>query len=419
MSEVSSSANLPAENDNPKNETDILSVVEIDLLEKAQQIWEGRKTIIFISSIFFVFGLFHYTFAPEEYLSTATLIQEAESGGSIQGGGGFLQSLAGGLSIQNNANSLSAAARGRAPLPVSLYPIIVSSTDFQKDLIHRDVGFSDPDTTISLFEYYQDSYEEPFRTQVYSFVGDMTIFLPITLFDATRKSLRSIWSRIKNSDRNVSEAEDETDDHSMNDSLQSITESRIQVLSGPERGVIAKMNMNISLSADGGLTTINVTMPDGLAAANVNAVLVEKLQEYITEYRIEKARQNLEAIRQQEDEARLRYENAQMELANFEDQNINLSTNVAQTRVEHLRNQRNLRFQVYNSIAQEVEQARMSLEQQIPLFNILEKPNLPQTPATSSSRLVLVFSILIGLFTGISVVLFKNSSLFWEIKQKN
>src|SRR5690625_5702099 len=91
------------------------------------------------------------------------------------------------------------------------------------------------------------------------------------------------------------------------------------------------------------------------------------------------------------------YEQADLELALFLDQNINLSTNVAETRVQYLQNQLNLRFNVYNSLAQEVEQARMSLEQQIPVFSVLEKSNLPSGPSTGSSNLVLILSIVIGL----------------------
>jgi capsule polysaccharide export protein KpsE/RkpR len=400
---------------NKPEQSDELNIIEIDLFEKAQQIWDGRKTVMIFMAVFLSIGLFHYSFAPDEYVSTATLIQEAESGGSFQGGGGFLQSLAGGLNLQNSSSSLSAAARGRAPLPVNLYPVIVNSTDFQKELIYREIQFSNPDTTLTLFDYYQNYYEEPFRDRVYGFIGDMTIFLPVTLFEFTESSLKTAIGFLKDNDAQVSD--EQTIDEEEGVGENSFSNSNIQVMTGAERGVIEKMKLRITLSAEGGLTTITVMLPDNMAAANVNAILVEKLQDFITEYRIEKARQNLEAIRQQEEDARLRYEEAQMELASFEDQNINISTNIAQTRVEHLRNQRNLRFQVYNSIAQEVEQARMSLEQQIPLFNILEKPNLPQSSAPNSSNLILVFSLIIGLFTGVGYVLIKSSSVFGNLYQ--
>src|SRR5690625_5880799 len=117
------------------------------------------------------------------------------------------------------------------------------------------------------------------------------------------------------------------------------------------------MRTRFTRETSGGLINISTQLPDPKAAALTNALVVEKIQEYITDYRLEKARQNLAAIQNQEEEARQRYEQADLELALFLDQNINLSTNVAETRVQYLQNQRNLRFNVYNSLAQEVEQA--------------------------------------------------------------
>ena len=413
MSDASTSTGYSVEKKVNRDETNDLNLIEIDLYEKAKQLWVGRKAILLITALFLGIGLFHYSFAPEEYQSVATLIQEGEGGGaSFQGGGGLLQTLAGGLTGQSSSNSLSAAAKGRAPLPVTLYPVIVSSTDFQKDLITREIQFSDPDTTLPLFDYYRDYYEEPYRDRVYSFIGDMTIFLPLTIFDLARDLLRTVVSFFDGNESEKNASEEATEDPMDDSGIGELPENKIQIVSNEEKGVIEILRTKIALTAEGGLTVITITLPDGLAAAHVNAILVEKLQNYITEYRIEKARQNLEAIMEQENEARLRYEAAQMELASFEDQNINLSTNIAQTRVEHLRNQRNLRFQVYNSIAQEVEQARMSLEQQIPLFNILEKPSLPSSPTSGSSNLQLIFSGIIGFFVGIFWVLIRNSALF-------
>src|SRR5690625_3987390 len=76
-------------------DVETLNLIEIDLAEKARTLWEGRKTIILVTAIFFGIGLFHYTFNPVEYQSTAVLIQEADGGTSFDGGG-LLRTLAGG-----------------------------------------------------------------------------------------------------------------------------------------------------------------------------------------------------------------------------------------------------------------------------------------------------------------------------------
>jgi uncharacterized protein involved in exopolysaccharide biosynthesis len=390
-----------------------LDYIEIDLFEKTRMLWANKKTVLLITAIFFLIGMFHYVFTPKEFSSTATLIQEVESGGNFRGGGGLLETLAGGFSFQGNTGSLSAAAAGRAPLPVNLYPIIVTSSDFQLDVIHREIQFANPDTVLSLYDYYENVYETPFRDRVYGLIMKMTIFLPRTVFDFAKSTLRSIAGSFSSSRDQQSSENDVNTEQQLRNQIQLSEETvmfsnNIQTISNEERGVMMKLTPKIELSAEGGLTTLVVTLPDRLAAAMVNAVLVEKLQEYITEYRIEKARANLEAVKEQEEEARLRYEEAQLELARFQDQNINLSTNIAQTRVEHLRNQRDLRFRVYNTIAQEVEQARMSLEQQMPIFNILEKPNLPSASSSTASPLILVMLTVFGFFVGIGVVLVRS-----------
>src|SRR6056297_96975 len=187
MSDVVASASDNSDK-NIQNDVDKLNYIEIDLFEKAQMLWAHKRTILFVTAVFFLIGMFHYTFTPKEFSSTATLIQEVESGGSFRGGGGLLETLAGGFNFQGDSGSLSAAAAGRAPLPVNLYPIIVKSTDFQMDLIHREIKFANPDTVLSLFEYYENVHETPFRDRVYSLVLDMTILLPKTIYDFAKST---------------------------------------------------------------------------------------------------------------------------------------------------------------------------------------------------------------------------------------
>lgn len=409
MSDVTRSSADPVSTRDLDANADTLNFIEIDLAEKTRILWAGRKLIALVTAIFFGIGFFHYTFNPVEYLSTATLIQEAEGGTSFDGGG-LLRTLAGG-NFPSGGSNLAAAASGRAPLPPSMYPVIISSTDFQQVLIHEEIEFGISGEEMSLYEYFNDHYEKPFRSKVYGFIGDMTIYLPYNIYRFLRSSIRAIPSLFTSdlpSEENLGNGEE--------DSLQNVEitqlDERLLSLSREERSVIEQMRLRVSLETAGGLITISTQLPDPQAAALANAVVVEQVQGFVTDYRLEKARQNLAAIQNQEEEARQRYEQADLELAMFLDQNINISTNVAETRVQYLQNQRNLRFNVYNSLAQEVEQARMSLEQQIPVFSILEKSNLPSAPATGSSNLVLIFSIIVGLFTGIGLVLARSSTLF-------
>lgn len=387
-----------------KEQTGEFDFLEIDIIEKANELWSEKKTILLFAACFSLFGLFHYVFTPEEYESTATLIQEVESSGSFDGGSAFLRTLTG-MNFSGGSGNLSAAARGRAPLPVNLYPLIVNSTDFQKDLIYKEIEFSTLDTTITLYDYFTKHYQPPFRDRTYAFISEMTIYLPFTILNTIRRMPGKVRGIFSSGSSNTERIEVE----SVSDNIQEIEfDHRLLSVSNRESSVIQNMRLRIQITIGGGVTEILTILPDPKAAALINALLVERIQEYMTEYRVEKARQNFEDVQQQYENAQIRYEEAQLELAEYQDSNLNIRSNVFGTREEYLRDQRNLRYNVYNSLAQEVEQARIAMQQEIPVFNILEKPNIPNSPTAGSSDLVLVFSVVIGFFLGTGWVLIRN-----------
>lgn len=380
--------------------------IEIDLIEKAKHIWAGRGTILIFIFVCAGIAYFHSSFGPTEYTSTSSLIQESEGASVGDFGSSFLSSLTGLNISSNNSANMSAVATGRAPLPVTLYPRIVASTDFQKELIYTELEFSTLDSTLTLFDYFHDYKEPAFRDKVYTLAGNMTIYLPLTVLQWTKSFLSGAKDAI------FSLWRDETIANPEDTEVQIVEDDRLQSVSSEEKAVMDWLILKINLASSDGVMEITTNLPDPKAAALVNAKLVEYIQEYIKDYRIKKAQQNLEDTLERYKLAKERYEEAQFELAEYQDENINISSNRASIEEERLRNEANLRYNIYNSVAQEVEQARMVLQQQVPVFNPLEKPNVPQAPSTGTSPLLLVFAGLLGLFGGIGWVIIRNLSFF-------
>lgn len=382
-------------------------VFEIDLTEKAKALWDERRLILCFIGIFLAIGYFHTEYGPTEFSSMTSLIQESEGSSVGDFGSSFLSSLTGINIPRSGSNNMSAVATGRAPLPASLYPRIITSTEFQKELIYTDLKFSTLDTTINLVEYRNEFAELSFREKVYEVVGKFTIFLPYTMYDWTKSTwnkvfegVQSLWSGSESGNsNNMSEIDGQ--DIVANDRLQSVTPQ--------ERAVMGWLELKILIASEGGIMDITTTLPDPMAAALVNAHLVEYMEEYIKDYRSQKARQNLEATLERYEIVKERYEEAQRNLAEYLDGNINLSTETARIEEERLRNEESLRSNIYNQVSQEVEQARMILQQQIPVFNVLEKPDIPTSPSSGSSPLLLIISGLLGLFLGVGFVLVRSA----------
>ena len=349
----------------------------VDIWDLVKIVWDGRKIIVLFSILFAVLGVFHISSGPTEYVSDSILLQETARETSTTER--FLQNLGGNFGGFNQSSS----GGGISP---SLYPLIIESVDFQFDLMHKEVDFSRFDEPISFYEYFNNFYETPFREKVYNFVLNYTIYFPFRAFDwLINFSL-------------FDEEEVEQDEVELIE-----IDERLLSLSSDERRPIGHLIERISLTMEGNLITVETRMPDRKAAAMLNVLVIEEIQDYITDYKIEKARQNVEFITRQKEEARKNYEEAQEALAEFRDQNINLQSNIAITQEERLTNQRNLTFNIYNSISAELEQAKLRLQEETPVFRIMQKSSLPSSSLGTSNRIIIVLMIL-GAFLGVAFI---------------
>jgi len=366
--------------ENPDEEVDIWNLVRI--------MWAGRRVVLLFAIAFLLLGIFHLSAGPTEYTSDAVLLQESSRDVSgtqrlLQQFGGFGFNTSGGGSTDM--------------LGPGMYPTIVSSIEFQRELIAEPIEFSRFDNPITLYEFFVEHHQPPFRDKVYSFVRNYTIALPF---------------RIVNWITNISFT---TEEPSEEVEVEQEIDGRVLVLSSREASTIAEVTGRISLSIDGNIITVNTTMPDRKAAAMLNVQVIEQIQEYVTNYKIEKARQNVEFTENRLVVAEERYEEAQRTLAEFRDQNINLSTNVARTEEERLANHRDRMFNVYNSLSIELEQARLRLQEETPMFSIMQKSSVPTRSLGSSNRVIVVF-VLMGIIFGFLFIFGKM--IFIKLKEE-
>ncbi|MDZ7692664.1 MAG: hypothetical protein U5K69_16310 [Balneolaceae bacterium] len=98
---------------------------------------------------------------------------------------------------------------------------------------------------------------------------------------------------------------------------------------------------------------------------------------------------DLEFAEQQMERAEQRFQEIQTKLAEFRDSNVNLATARAQTREQQLQSEYDLAFNVYNSLAQQVEQARMRVQEQTPVVSILQPIQIPIDDTTSGLMILI------------------------------
>ncbi|MAR25824.1 MAG: hypothetical protein CMC50_00110 [Flavobacteriaceae bacterium] len=100
---------------------------EIDLIKIAKTVWNGKKLVIFMSSVFILVGIIAALLSPISYNSSTTFIpssQEGSSGSSLSG----VASLVG--------INLGAMSSGNE-IPASMYPLIGESVEFKRLMLEE------------------------------------------------------------------------------------------------------------------------------------------------------------------------------------------------------------------------------------------------------------------------------------------
>lgn len=346
---------------------------DISLGEIFENLWKGRIKILLAVSFFFVIGLFHYTYAPADYISSSKLLQENYGEGAGSDGLRLLNQF-GGFNLGSSNSS-----RG---IPPELYPEIIESVDFQQLILFQPVTFSNYQSELTLFEYFNEYYEKPFREMVYTTITNYTIKLPFTLL----RHIRAIFSGTQ-------------ENQTVEKTEKSVTENNVVILS-PRFGYAMNQIINrVTLNFENSVLDVEVNLSDPMASSQVNAIIGERISEYIINYRSEKAKQNLHFVENLHRAAKERYEQAQLLHASFVDKNQGSLTATATIELERLQDERDLTFDIYSSMSQRLEEAKIKLQEETPIFTTIQKPILPTSPERSSILIIPAFAIL-GIIVG-------------------
>lgn len=159
--------------------------------------------------------------------------------------------------------------------------------------------------------------------------------------------------------------------------------TNIRHYSNYDRIIMNQLKRRITFTKDEETISIAVKMPEAHLSALVNYHVVEKLKEYLINYKTERLGRNLAFIESRKDEAEEIYLKAQRDLANFRDRNLGVISQLAKTREDNLQAEVTLAFNVYNALSQNLEQSKIQFQKETPVFFFIEVPivlNQPTEP---------------------------------------
>lgn len=364
------------------NQNSVTANDEIDLLELIKTLWINRRLVFYIVLVSIIIGFFVSLLLNKEYTAGSTFVPQTSEPGKIGGSLGGLASIAG-----INLGGMGAGSE----IPPTLYPKIVSSVTFQKELLKAKINPTGKDLPVTYQFYYDSIYNPGLLAQV----GKYTIGLPGVILNKIR------GNSTLDSGQNQLE-------------LVNISQSEFEHFKRINGQIAIQHNQKE------GFVSLNFTMPEPLIAAQMAKYAEELLQKEVIEYKIQNAREQLKYTEARFEEKKIEFEKIQNRLANFRDRNQNLSSAMVLNQLEKLEAEYNFAFNVYSELAKQLEQSKLQVSQDTPVFSVIQPVSIPiEKSAPKRPLIVLVFAIL-GIIASMAYVFgveyFTSLRKEWNVK---
>lgn len=319
--------------------------LEIDWMDILRRIIAIRKTLYKAAGVGVVLGIIIALSIPKQYTVTVTLSPEM-NGDKANGLASLASSFLGG-----------GASSSPDALNATLAPDIVASTPFILELFNTRVQTLDGELDTTLIAYL-DEQQSPWFSYIVKAPG-MAI-----------GAIKSIFT-------------EEADTASVLNPFQ-LTEKEASKVEAIKQSIIAEVDKKTAK------TTISVTLQDPKVTAIVADSVVAKLQQYIIDYRIKKAKEDCAYLEQLYKERQQEYYEAQSKYAHYFDSNRNIAFQSVRAEQERLQNDMNLAYQVYSQVAQQLQVARAKIQEEKPVFAVVEPATVPLQPSGTSRKVILV-----------------------------
>lgn len=343
---------------------------EIDLVELGMYLWSKRAFLFKVCGISALVALVIAFSIPKEYTTAVKIAPESQGASRSSGNLGGLAALAGvNLNSQTGADAI---------LP-TLYPDVVQSTPFLLELFPVEVADKKDTYSGSLYDYMFDHQESAWWGYI--------VRAPFKLLGA----IMSLFKEEELADGNINPFN----------------------LTSDQAGVLENLKERVSVAVDQKTfaVTLTVKMQDPLISARITDVVLENLKTYITDYRTQKAKQDFEFTEKVFADAKTAYYEAQQNYARFVDGNRNIATASFRTEQERLRDEMTLAFNVYNTLAQKLEQDKLKVQEQTPVYAVIEPATVPIRAASPKKMMILVGVVFLGLFGGVGWLFLKKHVL--------
>lgn len=305
----------------------------------------------------------------KKFTATAVVAPEITTRSSLGSNLSSLASLAG-----VNVNSLALTDA----MHPDMYPVVIKSTDFFLGLLDMPVCFVHAGTPVhtDLYDYVANYTKVPWYSYVLGF--------PRMVIDAVKdlfaKKQPAVDSEVEGAAPSLM--------------LDKKKERVVKYLMRSVKATVEKRTYVLSVQA---------TMQNRVIAAQLANAVVDHLQQFVIDYRTEKAKANVEYFEKLYEDTHEEYLTAQRAYARYADTHQGSLSRSSQVQQQYLQNEAQLKYQMYYSTAQNLLAAQAKVQQESPVLVVIQNALAPYQGKPSKVKLTLVWMVL-GALAGLFAV---------------
>ena len=324
----------------------------LDFGKLKQDMLKHKKHYFLVLGITFILAIIYLLSLPNFYKCEVLLAPELSRSGSSNS----LLSLANSFGKRIGSNTSS----GEALFP-TLYPDMVSSTDFKTSMFQIQVHKKDSTRMMTYYDYLLNEQKSPWWSQAIS------------------GTLRFLFSLITEPGPDV--------DNTQLDPFQ---------LKKQKKNIADLVEKKVSCDVDSKtlVITIGVTDQDPLICATIADSVKNRLQQFITDYRTRKARVDLEYNQKLFRETKARYDRARQAYAAFADANQDVILESVRSKRADLENEMQIQYNAYTQVAAQLTAASARVQEETPAFTTIQRATVPVKkagPARAKKLLIFLF----------------------------
>lgn len=346
----------------------------IDLTEVYQQLKKKKKVFFIVLPIVFALSCLWIFPEPRFYKCDVTLAPEMTG-----------EDLGGGLASVASQFGVNVGGGGTDAIYPTLYPDVMNSNEFIINLLKIKIKTLDGSISTDYYTYMTKHQKKNWLKQPFKKImgGIASVFIKKDTLQSKSKGTAMNAFQMSKKDYDL------------------------------VQGLKQKITCNVDKKTE--VITISVQDQDPLVSAIMADSVRQHLQNFIIQYRTNKARIDVQHYSKLTKDAKKEYDASVIKYSSFCDANQDVQLQSFMSKRDELENEMQLKFNTYSALRTQLEAMKAKLQEKTPAFTTLQNATVPVLPA-GPKRMIFVIGMCI-MATLVTAFWLTRKSLFKTTKK--